>query len=146
MEKCFVKVRSRKDIMISLVVMILGLGLMILPNSAPINISGSLVMLIGLLFAFTLKSAYIDPVTGKIYSKKERYFSQSKHDQLMHAVTSPKYFCTNGENEGSTLRLDIYYNEEKVYIQLLEYIPYTYEPCTKIYEHDINTGSKFINS
>lgn len=120
--------------------------MMILPNSIPINIAGFLVAISGVLLIFILKTSYKDISTGEIYTKKERYFSQSKHDQLLHAMTSPKYFCTKGENEGSSLRLDIYYNKEKVYIQLLEYVPYTYEPCTKLYEHDISNGARYIHN
>ncbi len=144
MEKNFDRVRSVKDIIISLSLIIAGCGLVTLPNSDAINIAGFFVLIAGLILAFTLKTAYKDILTGEIYAKKERYFSHSKHEQLKQSLTSPTHFCSKGENEGNSLRLDVYYNKQKIYIQLLEYVPYTYEPCTKFYEHDISNGAKFI--
>lgn len=146
MEKNFVKVRSTKDIVVSLLIIMLGFGLMTLPDSEPINITGYFVVTGGFILIFVLKSAYKDMTTGEIYSKKERYFAQAKHDQLMQSLTCPNRFSTKGENQGSTLRLDVYYNNQKILIQLMEYVPFTYEPCTRFYEHDILTGSKFIHS
>ena len=102
--------------------------------------------LAGVIFAFVLKTAYKGSITGEIYSKKERYFAHTKLNQLMLSLTSPNRFSTNGENEGNALRLDVYYNRNKVYLQLMEYVPYTYEPCTKFYEHDISDGAKFIHN
>ena len=146
MEKNFERVRSKKDILISVSLLILGCGLMLLPNSDSINVTGFIIVLTGIIFSFVLKTAYKDCITGEIYSKKERYFSHSKLNQLLLSLTTPNKFCTKGENEGSTLRLDVYYNREKVYIQLMEYVPYTYEPCTPFYEHDISNGAKFIHN
>jgi hypothetical protein len=144
MEINFERIRSKNDILISLSLLILGCGLMFLPNSVPINITGFIAILSGVILSFTLKTAYKDCVTGEIFSKKERYFAYEKLNQLMLSLTYPNRFCTNGENEGSTLRLDVYYNKNKVYIQLMEYVPYTYEPCTKFYVHDISNAAKFI--
>ena len=146
MEKNFERVRSKKDIFISVSLIILGCGLMILPNSDSINVAGFIMTLAGVIFAFVLKTAYKDSITGEIYSKKERYFAHAKLNQLMLSLTSPNRFSTNGENEGNALRLDVYYNRNKVYLQLMEYIPYTYEPCTKFYEHEISDGAKFIHN
>ena len=146
MEKNFERVRSKKDILISVSLIILGCGLMLLPNSDAINVTGFFIILAGIIFSFVLKTAYKDCLTGEIYSKKERYFAHAKLNQLMLALTSPNRFCTNGENEGNSLRLDVYYNKKKVYTQLMEYVPYTYQPCTRIYEHDISDGAKFIHN
>ena len=146
MEKNFERVRSKRDIWISVSLLVLGCGLMILPNSDSINVTGFIIILAGIIMAFTLRTAYKDCLTGEIYSKKERYFAHAKHDQLMLSLTSPNHFCNNGENEGSSLRLDVYYNKNKVYIQLMEYVPYTYEPCTRFYEYDISNGGKFIHN
>ena len=144
MEKDFYRVRSMVDIIVTLILLLFGFGFIILPDHEAINVTGMILMLTGIILAFVLKSAYKDISTGEIYSKKERYFAHSKHDQLKHALTSPASFCTKGENEGNSLRLDVYYNHNKVYIQLLEYVPYSYEPCSKFYEHDIKSGANYL--
>lgn len=144
MEKNFNRVRSTKDIIISFSLIIIGCVFVTLPNSDAVNIAGFFTIIAGLLLAFIMKTSYKDAETGEIYSKKERFFAQSRHEQLKQSLTYPSQFCSKGENEGNTLRLDVYYNKKKIFIQMLEYVPYTYEPCTKFYEHDISNGAKFI--
>ena len=146
MEKNFSKVRSMRDIIIVLIVIMFGFGFTIMPAPIAFKITGIFITIAGIILAFTLKTAYIDKTTGEIYSKKERFFSQSKHENLRRSLACPSHFCSKGENDGNTLRLDVYYNHNKIFIQLLEYVPYTYEPCSQFYEHDINTGSKFIQN
>ena len=144
MERDFCKVRSMSDMIIVLLLVLFGFGFIILPGFDAINITGIFLTLTGVILGFTLKSAYMDKSTGEIYSKKERFFSHAKHDNLKHALTCPSKFCPEGENEGNTLRLDVYYNDTKVVIQLLEYVPFTYEPCTQFYEHDADIADAFI--
>ena len=50
------------------------------------------------------------------------------------------------EGEGKTVKLDIYYSPKwgKSYIQLFEYIPYTYEPVTEIKGFNIDKIEKII--
>jgi hypothetical protein len=117
---------------------------MILPDSNGLMIAGFFVMIVGFVMLWAMKTSYKDETTGETFCKKERYFPHSKQEQLMHALTSPTHFNTMKENEGNCLRLDVYYNRKKIYIQLMEYVPYTYEPCTDLYEYDISDGAKFI--
>ena len=144
MEKNFCKVRSIGDIIASLLLILFGFGFIILPGAAAINVTGTFVLIAGIILALAMKSAYKDSSTGELYSKKERYFSHAKQEELKHSLTSPNHFCTKGENEGNSLRLDIYYNHNKMYIQLLEYVPYSYEPCSQFYEHDLDKGLNFL--
>lgn len=144
MEKNFVRVRSVWDIVISVAVIIIGCALMILPDSNGLMIAGFFVMIAGFVMLWAMKTSYKDETTGEKFCKKERFFPHSKQEQLMHALTSPTHFNTMKENEGNCLRLDVYYNRKKIYIQLMEYVPYTYEPCTHFYEYDISDGAKFI--
>lgn len=144
MVKNFVRVRSVWDIVISISVIIIGCALMILPDSNGIMIAGFFVFAAGLILLWTMKTAYKDESNGEIFCKKERYFPHSKQEQLMHSLTSPTHFNTMRENEGNYYRLDVYYNRKKIYIQLMEYVPYTYEPCTDFYEYNIGDGAKFI--
>ena len=144
MEKKFTRVRSLWDVVTSLTITLVGCMLMILPDSHGIMIAGFFVFAAGLILLWTMKTAYKDESNGEIFRKKERFFPNSRQEQLKQSLTSPTRFNTIGENEGNCLRLDIYYNQKKLYVQLMEYVPYTYEPCTKLYEHDIFVAAKFI--
>ena len=49
-------------------------------------------------------------------------------------------------DKGRSIRLDVYYSKStgKAYLQLFEYIPYRYEPCSKTYEHEVEKVYKLI--
>ncbi len=145
MEREFIRVRSIKDIIISSLLLIAGTVLVIIPTSDPINITGFFLLLTGLLLFFVLKSAYKDSVSGKVFTKKERFFSQDMHEKLKKALTCPKDIDFSTEDKGSTLRLDIYFNKTKVFVQLHEYVPHTYEPCSPLVEYDRVQGAAFIS-
>lgn len=145
MEREFIRVRSIKDIIISSLLLIAGTVLVILPTSDAINIAGFFMLLTGLLLFFVLKSAYKDNVSGEQFNKKERFFSQDMHERLCKAITCPHDMDFSAEDKGSTLRLDIYYNKTKVLVQLHEYIPHTYEPCSPLVEYDRTKGAAFIS-
>ena len=113
MEREFIRVRSIKDIIISSLLLITGTVLVIIPTSDPINITGFFLLLTGLLLFFVLKSAYKDSVSGKVFKKKERFFSQDMHEKLKKALTCPKDIDFSTEDKGSTLRLDIYFNKTR---------------------------------
>ena len=147
MEKTFIRVRSIKDITIFLSLIILGSIIIALPTSASINITGFFMIFAGGILALVLKSAYKDETTGEKYLKKERYFQQTMHTTISAAIASkPDSVDLSEEDKGNAIRLDIYYNRScsKAYVQLFEYVPYKYEPCSKIYEYEIAEVSKLI--
>ncbi len=144
MEKEFVKVRSTNDIIISSILLIAGSVLVILPTSDSINIAGFFMLLTGLLLFFVLKTSYKDMETGEKLNKKERYFSHEKYETLKRALTHPETFDPSGEDKGNSIKLDIYYNKSKVYVQLFEYVPYKYEPCSDIHLYHMDIAEKLI--
>ena len=149
MEKNFVRVRSTKDSIISVIITVTGAILFVLDFSIGIRILGFFMLLIGLLLFFTLKSSYKDEETGIKYHKKEKYFEGHKRDELSSAIARRNCKCKvdlSEENKGSTLRLDIYYNKQagKAYMQIFEYIPYTYEPYSALYEHEVANVTELI--
>ena len=146
MEKNFIRVRSVWNIVISMILILIGFAFMILPDSIEVQMGGFFVLFIGLVLLWTMRTGYKDESSGEIFCKKERFFPHAKEEQLKEALTSPTRFNSAGENQGSGLRLDVYYNRKKVYLQLLEYVPHTYEPCSKFYEYDISSGAKFIRN
>ncbi len=146
MEKTFERVRSIKDIVIFVSLVVLGSILIALPTSASINITGFFLIFAGLILALVLKTGYKDENGGK-YQKKERFFQQAMNAEICSAIASkPNSINLSEEDKGNAVRLDIYSckSSGKAYIQLFEYVPYRYEPCSKMYEYELSKVSKLI--
>ena len=147
MEKTFIRVRSIKDITIFVSLALVGTILTALPIGDAANIAGFFIIVAAGILAFVLKSAYKDIDTNEKYLKKERYFQQTMHAAISSAIASnPDSVDLSKEDKGNALRLDIYYSKSsgKAYLQLFEYIPYTYQPCTRVHECEISKASKLI--
>lgn len=147
MEKEFSRVRSVKDITISLSMIITGCILIALPTSASINTLGFFMICAGIILAFVLKTGYKDIENGEYYIKSEKFFAHGLKSDIASAIEKePERINLSEENKGNGIRLDIYYSQKngKAYTQLFEYIPYSYEPCSCIHEHDLNKVSKII--
>ena len=146
MEKTFERVRSIKDIVTFVSLVVLGSILIALPTSASINITGFFLIFAGLILALVLKTGYKDENGGK-YQKKERFFQQAMNAEICSAIASkPNSINLSEEDKGNAVRLDIYSckSSGKAYIQLFEYVPYRYEPCSKMYEYELSKVSKLI--
>lgn len=147
MEKEFVRVRSVKDIIIFLSLVILGSVLIMLPTGAAVNITGFFLIFAGIILALVLKTAYKDLDTGIKYQKKERFFQQAMNAVISSAIASrPDSVDLGEEDKGNAVRLDVYFSKSagKAYLQLFEYVPYKYEPCSKIYEYEIEKVQNLI--
>ncbi len=145
MEKTFTRVRSIKDITVSSVLAVAGCVLVALPTATSVNVLGFFMIFTGILLFFMLRSAYKDQETGTIYCKKERFFSQAQRSELIEKIASdPDAIELSEEDKGNAVRLDIYHSKAsgKAYLQVFEYIPYKYEPCSKQFEHEISNISK----
>ena len=147
MEKTFIRVRSVKDIVISASLVILGSILVALPTGAGINIAGFFMIFAGIILFLILKSGYKETETGISYKKKEYYFQQVMNAPISAALASKPESIDLGEaNKGNAIKLDIYYSTAsgKAYLQLFEYIPYKYEPCSKMYEYETARIDKIL--
>ena len=147
MEKTFIRVHSIKDIVIFISLLILGGILVAVPTSDAVNITGFFLVFAGAILALVLKTGYKDVETNVKYIKKERYFQQAMHAAIADAIASkPDSIDLSQENKGNAIKLDIYFSKAsgKAYIQLFEYVPYTYQPCSKIYEYEISKVGKLI--
>lgn len=147
MHKNFIRVRSITDIIISALTIIVGLVLAIVPQQISLQILGYLILLTGLILIFILRTAYKDEETGELYKRKQRYFAQSKQGYLSQALKGNiETIDLSGEDEGTGLRLDIFYNNKlgNVFVQLHEYIPYAYHPCSDFYQFNTTNAAKFI--
>ena len=147
MEKTFVRVRSVKDIVIFVSLALVGIILTILPAGEAASIAGFFIIFAAAILAFVLKSAYKDIETNEKYLKKERYFQQAMHATILSAIAaSPDSIDLSEEDKGNAVKLDIYYSKSsnKAYLQMFEYIPYTYQPCSKMHEYEISKVAKLI--
>ena len=147
MEKTFVRVHSIKDIIIFISLLALGGILVAIPAGDAVNITGFFLVFAGAILALVLKTGYKDVETAAKYYKKERYFQQTMHTAIANAIASkPDSIDLSEENKGNAIKLDIYYSKAtgKAYIQLFEYVPYTYQPCSKMYEYDLSKVNKLI--
>ena len=147
MEKTFIRVRSIKDIVIFSSLAVVGIILTVLPAGDAVNLAGFFIIVAAGILAFVLKSAYKDVETNEKYLKNERYFQQTMHTAISSAIASkPDTIDLSEEDKGNSLRLDIYHSKTsgKAYLQLFEYVPYTYLPCTKMHECEISKVSKLI--
>ncbi len=141
MEKTFIRIRSTKDIVISTASALIGCLLLILPTGAGINILGFMLIITGAILFMALRTGYKDEATGTKYCKTERYFSQNMRPDLVEKIASkPNEINLAEENKGNAVRLDIYHSSAsgKAYLQVYEYIPYKYEPCSKQFEHPLS--------
>ncbi|MBR5299523.1 MAG: hypothetical protein IKU36_04635 [Bacteroidales bacterium] len=147
MEKTFVRVRSVKDITIFVSLIIAGGVLIALPTGAALNITGFFLIFAGILLALLLKTGYKDEESGVKFQKEEHFFQQTMHTAISEALASnPDSLDLSEEDKGNAVRLDVYYSKVsgKAYLQIFEYVPYKYEPCSKIYEYEIAKVGKLI--
>lgn len=147
MEKTFFRVRSVKDIVIFVSLLVLGSVLVALPTGAGINITGFFMIFAGIILALVLKSGYKDMETGEMYCKKEHYFQQAMNSPISAAIAvKPESVDLSQADKGNAVRLDVYYSKSSgmAYLQLFEYIPYKYEPCSRIYEYELAEVGKLI--
>ncbi len=147
MEKNFVKVRSKKDIVIFTTFIIVGIAAILLPTGPAVNIAAAMLVLLGLIMAPLLKSGYREELSGEEFLKKEYLFPQTAKQELLGAVMfKPESLDFSEKDKGTNLRVDVYYSKNlgKAYLQLLEYIPHQYTPCTKMMEYNINRDGKLI--
>lgn len=147
MEKTFVRVHSVKDIVISLSLIVSGSILVALPTGAGVNVAGFFMIFAGLLLGLFMKTGYKDTASGERFLKKEHYFQQAMNAAICSVLESkPEAIDLSEEDKGNAVKLDVYYSKAngKAYLQLFEYIPYKYEPCSQMYEHHISRIEKLI--
>ena len=147
MDKVFCRVRSAKDIALASSFVIAGCILLVIPTSDSVNILGFLMTITGIILALALRSGYKDSENGEKYCKCERYFPQHQKHDIAESLEKELFkIDLTDEDKGNGIRLDIYYNRKngKAYVQLYEYIPYTYEPCSQLYEYQLPMIERII--
>ena len=123
------------DVVISTSTVVLGCILAIVPLGAGVAIGGYMLIILGFLLALMMKSEYREELSGEKYQKQEYFFPKEEKNQLLSALASaPGKIDLGQKGKGQVLRLDIYYSKAlgKCYIQLFEYVPYQYVPCSQL--------------
>lgn len=147
MNKEFIRVRSVRDYTVVSLLIAAGAILSAIHDNAPLSITGCFLVFGGVIMALFLKTGYKDTETGLKYKKREKYFRQTMHDSILAVIeTKPESIVISHEENENSLKLDIYYSKSagKAYLQLFEYVPYRYEPCTAVFEHEISKVKNLI--
>lgn len=147
MKKEFVRVRSVKDIAVFTSLIISGAVLIALPTGAGVNITGFFMIFAGLILSLVLRTAFKDIQTGEKYQKTEHFFQQEMKSDILNCLrTDPSGVDMSKEDIGNGLKVDIYYSKvlAKSYVQVFEYIPYNYQPCSEMFEYELDKVRNLI--
>lgn len=147
MEKKFIKTRCVKDIIIFASLIVIGALLSFLSIGIEMNIVGWTLVITGIILAFVLKNGYKDINSGERYQRIEYLFPQNMKSNILSALeNNPNSIELLKDGDSQSLRLEIYFNVKAdiAHIQLFEYIPYKYEPCSKTYDYEIEKVGKLI--
>ena len=147
MEKKFIRVRSIKDIFIFFFLIIIGCALAAVSEVVFVNFIGYSLIACGLVYAFVLRDVYKDVETGERYFCKELLFApEMKYEILSVIGSAPESITLAEEGKGQVVKLGIFYGKKsgKAYLQLFEYVPHQYEPCSEIFEYEIERVKKLL--
>ncbi len=129
MKQEFIKIRTYKDIIISSVILAAGFFQSFFTEIVPLQITGYLFIIIGVILFFTLKSRYRNVETGELFDKKVKFFDISQKSVILAALENdPKQIDMNLEGKGSGVILDIFFNQNDAYVQAYTFCSGQYEP------------------
>lgn len=146
MNKEFAKVRTMTDKMISSLVLISGILLIVLPTAASVKTMGCFVIAVGILLLVILKTGWQDTETKERYGKKNLHFPKKDKAEILSALENHiDDIDMLDEGKGEGLRMDIYYNKHKAFINLSEFVPYNYEPISPTFEYPADRVRSLLN-
>lgn len=139
MNQQFIKVRSLRDITIFASLILIGTILALLPYGMGLNIAGYTLIIIGIVLALILKSAYREVNNPGIYYKRELFFEPKLKNEILRTIErDPSRLSLSEEGKGLSIRLDLYYSNtsSSAFLQLFEYVPYEYTAISEVVECD----------
>ena len=128
MEKKITKVRTAKDIVISIALLVLGAACFIF-NSTGMMILGAMIALMGIVLFFLMKSGCRIEGEDGVFKKEEHFFPDARYDVIYSEINAGRMLTDfKDEDKAIIVRLDIYRNTStgKVFGELYKYIPYDY--------------------
>ena len=143
MEYNFKKVHTGKDLAISSIVLLSGIGLFFVNNGL-----GIITAVCGVAMFFLYKGGYKRDGQGIVLQKKSEDLCKcckpTVLDYLNGKEVTPQI---KKGNEGGSVRLDVYYNAAAgiAYAQLFDFLNYSYEPGTDVVELHSPKADKLIS-
>lgn len=140
MNTIYVKTRTIKDYIISASLLTFGIVAMFL-GSESLAIAGIACLIVGALLLLVMKSGWKNLQDGSVYNERIVYFAAGRKEEVLKSLDKdPSTIEVDKNEQSNSLRLIVKYcNKSAVaQCQLLEYIPYKYEPCSKVYSYEIN--------
>ena len=143
MEYNFKKVHTGKDLAISTVVLLAGVGLFFVNKGLGICIG-----ICGLFMYLVYKGGYKKNGKGILLTRKSEDICKACRNSIVEFLEGKNTVPTIKQgNEGGSIRLDVYFNkdEQVAYAQLYDFCNYTYEPATGIVELKADKADKLIS-
>jgi len=149
MTKEFSRARSTRDLVLSVLLIVVGLLCVVFKTPVSVNILGCCIIILGLVLLFMLKTLRKDSETGLKYYFKTRFYPAKRKDEVLKALSGNAGTIDWSESGGAeeSLRVDIYYNRaaNKAYIQCFEFIPYEYRSCSDWFEVDLDKSGNLLS-
>ena len=143
MEINFKKVHTVKDLAISSLVLIAGIGLFFVNKGL-----GILIAVCGIAMFFLVKGGYKKDGQGIVLQKKSEDLCKACRTSVVEYLNGKDVTPQIKEgSEGGSVRLDVFYNatEGIAYAQLFDFRNYTYEPETDVVELHSPRADKLIS-
>ena len=143
MEINFKKVHTVKDLAISTIILLAGIGLFFVNEGLGITIA-----VCGLAMFFLYKGGYKKDGQGIVLQKKSEDLCKCCKPSVVEYLNGKDVTPQIKKgNEGGSVRLDVYYNADAglAYAQLFDFRNYTYEPETDVVELHSPKADKLIS-
>ena len=143
MEINFKRVHTGKDLAISTIVLLAGIGLFFINKGLGICIA-----VCGLAMFLIYKGGYKKDGQGIILTKKSEDLCKACKGSIVEFLGGKDCIPSIKKgSEGGSVRLDVYCNkaESVAYAQLYDFCNYTYEPVTEIVELKGDKANKLIS-
>ncbi len=146
MNDIIIKARTRYDLLFTLAIILIGIITCIVSTSGAITVMGFTFIFAGAACWFILKSGFRDTATAKIMKKTEVYYAVDHKKRVIEAVlNNPADLADIPQCAMNSIKLNVYYNDEDTYLQMFEYIPCNYKPCTKLVKYKKSDISNLIH-
>lgn len=132
MEINFKRVHTGKDLSISTIVLLSGIGLFFLNKGL-----GILIAVCGVILLLICKEGYRKDGQGPVLTKKSEDLCKACKNSIVDFLGGKDVTpVIRKGNEGGSVRLDVFFNEAEgvAYAQLYDYCNYIYEPVTEVVE------------
>lgn len=143
MEIKFKKVHTSKDLAISTIVLLAGIGLFFVNKGLGICLAAC-----GLVLLLAYKGGYKRDGQGAVLTRTSEDICKACRasivDFLSGKDTTP---VIKKGNEGGSVRIDVYFNREEsiAYAQLYDFCNYAYEPATGLVELKGDKAAKLMS-